>query len=183
MIVGISGQKRSGKDLVAEYIVKKYGYVRYGLADPIKECARIIYLFDQEQLYGDKKEVIDERYGCTPREILQVMGTELFQYNINNHIEKYNVGREIWINRFFYSKMSNTDYVISDIRFKHEAEAIKKHNGIVIRLERDTGNIDSHNSENDLNDYDGFDHVVDNNKTVERLFLKIDGIINKLSRS
>lgn len=37
--IGIVGRKRSGKDTAAQALVDKLGYVRHGLADPLKAAA------------------------------------------------------------------------------------------------------------------------------------------------
>jgi hypothetical protein len=36
-VIAISGWKRSGKDTSAEYLIKDYGYIRYGFADSLKD--------------------------------------------------------------------------------------------------------------------------------------------------
>ena len=56
MIIGLSGKKRSGKDTVAEYLCAHYGFINYGFGDPIKEIARIMFQFTDEQLYGNQKD-------------------------------------------------------------------------------------------------------------------------------
>ena len=67
MIIGISGKKRSGKDTVADFLIQEYGFIKYGFADPIKQIAKIIFGFNEEQLYGDKKEEIDKIWKIKPR--------------------------------------------------------------------------------------------------------------------
>ena len=41
-----------------------------------------IFGFTKEQVYGDLKDVVDSEWGVTPRKVLQIMGTELFQYDL-----------------------------------------------------------------------------------------------------
>ena len=59
MIIGLSGKKRVGKDTVADYLVSKYGFIKYSFADPIKAVAKILFGFSENQLYGNNKEEID----------------------------------------------------------------------------------------------------------------------------
>ncbi|GMO64023.1 MAG: hypothetical protein Nk1A_0010 [Endomicrobiia bacterium] len=40
MIIGLTGSYCSGKDTVAEYISRKYGYIHYSLSDVIREMMR-----------------------------------------------------------------------------------------------------------------------------------------------
>ena len=63
MIIGISGKKRSGKDTISDYLIQEYKFIKYGFADPIKDIAKIIFGFTEEQLYGNEKDIIDLRWG------------------------------------------------------------------------------------------------------------------------
>lgn len=51
-LVGISGEAGSGKDTAADHLVKKYGFVKISLADPLKRICQEIYGFTDEQLWG-----------------------------------------------------------------------------------------------------------------------------------
>lgn len=51
-IVLIVGQAGSGKDTVANILAKEYGGARIALADPIKDLARSLFGFTDEQLWG-----------------------------------------------------------------------------------------------------------------------------------
>ena len=127
-IVGICGKKRSGKDTAGEYLIEKYGYVRYAFADPVKEVCRAMFKFDDDQLFGDKKEVVDERWGITPREAFQKVGTDMCQYALHKIIPEL-LGtvrnRQFWTKHFELwideQKKKNPDIkvVITDVRFEH----------------------------------------------------------------
>lgn len=71
------------------------------------------------------------------------------------------------------------NWVISDVRFPNEAEAIKNKNGILIRLNRNIRLESIHESETALNNYDDWDYVIDNNGTIEDLIEKIKQILIK----
>lgn len=69
--------------------------------------------------------------------------------------------------------------VIPDLRFKTEAEFLKKTfpDLLLIRINRFT-DVDSNDpSERDLDDYTGFDHIIDNKGTLEELYAKIEAIL------
>lgn len=51
-IVLVVGQAGSGKDTVANILANEYGGARIALADPIKDLARSIFGFTDEQLWG-----------------------------------------------------------------------------------------------------------------------------------
>ena len=59
-IIGITGKKFNGKDTGAIYLINNYGYERLAFADALKEACKCIFGFTNEQLYGNKKEDIDE---------------------------------------------------------------------------------------------------------------------------
>ena len=52
MIIGVAGLAGSGKNAVAEILVKKYGFAMVSFADPLKRYAMEIYDFTEEQLWG-----------------------------------------------------------------------------------------------------------------------------------
>ena len=65
------------------------------IADALKDAVKCIFDFDDEQLYGSKKEEIDEFWKVTPRQVLQFVGTDLFR----NHTEELipHVKKNIWV--------------------------------------------------------------------------------------
>ena len=87
-IIAICGAKRCGKDVLAEHIIKKYNYTRLSFADPLKVAVKGLFNFDDDQVGigvdtgTDKKDIIDERWGITPRAALQFFGTEMMQEKI-----------------------------------------------------------------------------------------------------
>ena len=205
MILGFTGKKRCGKDTAVKYLVKK-GWTRYALADPMKEAVKEIFLMDDEQLWGEDKEIVDARYGVTPRKILQILGTELFQYDIYRHLPKLSVKRrELWINRFklWYDKqigatpvhsidkryvafLKNTakylDVAISDVRFPHEAEVIREMNGLIVKIVRTSNETkDSHASETEIDEIHP-DYIIYNDGTIKDLERGLDNMLNLVGR-
>lgn len=111
----------------------------------------------------------------TYRELLQKLGTEVFR----NH-----VAQTIWIDllvseyktRLESSKELN--WLITDVRFPDEADAIKSMGGELIRVitpYMDSG--DTHTSETGLDSYAGFDHVFFNERSgLEKLIENVEYI-------
>ena len=159
MILGVMGQARSGKDVFADFLVKKYGFVRIALADPIKRIAMDLYEMTEEQLWGEDKEKPDMRYPMPPKGFLsprvacQIIGTEVVR----------NLYPDTWVDvfkrsssavlagthfytragglqpnkglrRYFYKKPQGV--ICSDIRFKNEVKGLHEVGGKVIRLVR-----------------------------------------------
>ena len=95
---------------------------------------------------------------------------------------------DIWIKLALQTHgEQNTDVlIITDVRFKNEAKAIKDKGGILIRIESDRPETDLHISEIDLDNYGKFDFEVINNKdtSLENLKEKIkNNIIPKIKWS
>ena len=90
MIIGLTGNPPagSGKDTVADYLVKEYGFCKVALADPLKRICADVFGWDAETLWGpsENRNVPDKRYPrvepsdpgkkvcLTPRHALQQIG-------------------------------------------------------------------------------------------------------------
>jgi hypothetical protein len=130
-IIAICGAKRSGKDVLAEHLVKKYNYKRLSFAEPLKEAVKGLFNFDDDQvgigedIGNDRKDIIDERWGITPRAALQFFGTEMMQEKIQELLP--NMKRNFFANTLvnhINSAEEDTKFVISDLRFIHEYERL-----------------------------------------------------------
>lgn len=131
----------------------------------------------------------DREHIMTVRELLQKLGTNACR----NHIHE-----NIWVNSLFVDYKSTEfnqihdatiwpSWIIPDLRFKNEFQAIKDRGGLTIRIERDYDKKNSkfnHQSETDLDNYrDQFDYIIDNNSSIEMLakqvktILQLEGII------
>lgn len=166
VIIGIAGKAHSGKDTMANYLVGYQGFKQYAFADVLKSI--IVDNFDvhTEELWCSTKtqEV---------RKLLQGTGTILRTYCGDN---------------FFVDEVvkqiddSNDHFVcISDVRYLNEAEAIKARNGFIIKIERPTAEPiefnPNHDSETELDGYDGFDAVIENNRSIPVFCQKIRDVL------
>jgi len=95
MLIGILGNKRHDKDTIADYLVKNYNFNKMSFIDPLKQCCKILFGFDDDQLYGDKKEVLDDYWKVTPRKVLQFIGTDLVRNQMNKIIPSLN--DDLWV--------------------------------------------------------------------------------------
>jgi dephospho-CoA kinase len=174
MIIGFGGKKCSGKDTVANFLVKNHNFKRYAFADPVKEISKILFNLSDDQLNGNLKDIIDENLGISPREIFQKIGTEFGQYYIHELLPNLNIEkRSIWITLFKqFAKTSESNIVISDVRFLKEIEVIKELNGVVIYIDRTSTVSDEHPSETLSSEY--FDKVIINDSTIESLENKLN---------
>lgn len=186
-IIAFLGKGRSGKDTCGDYIIKHHQFVKYSFADPIKKALKSIFLFNDEQLYGNKKEEIDERWNVSPREVMQCFGTELGQYafmemmpGLNKTVKE----RCFWVKCFELWKKEHptTPIVITDVRFLHEIETLLEMNATIIYITRNTEtNVRQHSSEEYIPLYQEKTHyTIENTGTLEDLYNKIDCIMNNI---
>lgn len=141
-ILLLCGFKRCGKDTFANYVANKYGYTHLKISQQLKDSLQVLFGFTSEQMESDKKDCIDERWQVTPREVLQYMGTNIFQYEIQKLLP--NIGRNFWIKTICqdienkYLENKDTDIVISDLRFIHELNYInnlcRRYSGISVYI-------------------------------------------------
>ena len=189
-IIGILGNKQVGKDTLADYFVSKYNFTKYNFADPIKEICKILFNLNEEQLYGNDKEIVDTRWGMSPRTIIQRFGTEFGHYKLNSIYPELKTKikpKEIWIKLFdiFLENNKDKDIIIADVRFIHEINYLINRCALIIKIERDTHLNDSHISENEINKIDKkyIEQVFKNNDSKEELYKKCDNFYGILKNS
>lgn len=181
-VIGLGCTAQVGKDTAAEYLEKKYpGKVkRVAFADKVKTVAMSLFDLSWEQCYGPKeiKEAVDPRYGITPREILQGIGQKMRE-----------IYPPIWVDTLFYTTIPQWEkegydcFVVSDVRYPNEADAIHAHGGVVVKVVRDAGGVSvgaEHSSETAMRDYQDFDFIIENNGPIEEYYNKIDGLVGEI---
>ncbi len=181
-IIGLIGLKRSGKDTFADYIVEKYGYEKYSFAGPLKDACKIMFCLNDEQIDGNLKEVIDPRFGISPRHMFQFMGTEVMRELFPKISEKYTVKESFWIHRFkiWYNDNKDKNIIVSDIRFQDEANAIKNLGGTLIKINNPRiQNIDNHKSEKDVDNLQ-YDYIINNDETIENYYNNIEKLMTSI---
>jgi hypothetical protein len=184
-IIGFTGNKQNGKSTVTQYIVEKYDAVELSFAGPLKDGCRELFGFNDEQLYGNLKEVVDPFWNVTPREILQFVGTDLIRKQMSKIIP--DIGESFWIKclenkvKKELAKNPNVTIIISDIRFPNEMESVKKMGGLVIRVTRPEFN--NKNNEFSMHESEKLiatmqvDAELWNDATKEKLFENLENIL------
>jgi hypothetical protein len=111
----------------------------------------------------------EERTGfMTVREVLQIMGTDIFREMFEN---------DIWANSPFRRNWSEYDVVvITDCRFPNEKSVTEARGGTVIRIERNTGLNDTHASETSLDNAE-FEYRYVNNGSIDELEAFLKGVL------
>lgn len=73
------------------------------------------------------------------------------------------------------------NWIVTDLRFENEAQAIKDRGGILIRINRSYSiGVQEHKSETALDNYKEFDYIIDNSGSIEDLIRKVKDILIEL---
>lgn len=164
-ILGLTGQKRAGKDTVAEilYDWRKIRYVEFiRFAEPIEDMLRVIVPDISSRLTDELKEQNIPNITASPRRLLQTLGTEWGR----------SIDPDLWVKAANNSlnKLLRREYpplvVFTDVRFDNEAEYIRSLGGKIMQIRRDLAVFhDSHPSESGINS-SLIDITIYNNSTI-----------------
>jgi hypothetical protein len=175
MIIGLSGYARSGKDTVAGMLMGLHGYERVAFADPIREL-----LYEMDPL------VVHNYMDFRLQDIIDSKGWEAAKTEfpeVRRLLQDLGVGARklfgdtFWIYQALSDVAPQDKVVVSDVRFKNEAQWIKEFGGQIWRINRpgiDAAN--EHVSENELSDWE-FDIVIENDSDMPALIKKIKALI------
>ena len=214
MIIGITGKAQSGKDTACrivqlintvdydcaclegegeKYILDNVDNIlpitcmweKHAFADKLKECASIIlgvprFMFES----GEFKESFTslplsnkEGEPMTNREFLQYFGTEVGR----------SIDKDLWIKALMYSygRDKESHWIIPDVRFPNEADAIRNAGGVLWKIERDGSGAGNHISEKLIDDI-MVDIIIENNLDmkyyIKAITLAYDDTMNMLER-
>ena len=141
MIIGICGLIGSGKDTIADYLIRKHNFQKISFADKLKDSVSVMFDWDRELLDGKTdesrawREEIDEYWTketgetITPRLVLQLFGTECMRDGFYDGI---------WVSMLKKKVTENPDinWVIPDVRFENEVKVLKEIGGEVWWVKR-----------------------------------------------
>lgn len=173
MIIGFAYKARAGKDTCVDYLVNTYSFLKDSFAYSLKEgIGKGVFGFTDEQM-EKYKEIKDEFWDLSPRQALQLAGTEGGR-NV--------FGFKLWVKTLQrrIQQHPTRNHGISDVRFISEVDAIKEWGGIVVKINRDgAGTKSKHSSETELDSYGGWDEVIDNNGDFNHLYTQLDKLVSK----
>jgi hypothetical protein len=202
MLIGVNGFAGSGKDtigLIVQYIFsmdKQGASIEQVCADPeshawwleeqsgwevrkfagkLKDIASHLTGIEIENFEDQefKKTLLGPEWNnMTVREFLQKLGTDALRDGLHPNT---------WVNALMadYKETDeySPDWIITDVRFPNEAQAIKDNGGIMIRVDKPgVEAINNHPSETSLNDWK-FDYKVVNISDIYTLKTTIENIL------
>lgn len=168
MNIGICGKAGTGKTVVADHLIKKYGYKRHSIADEVKRIA--VRLFKMK-----KKD----------RKLLQDIGFKMRE-----------IRPSVWIDFLIDQIRGKDKIVVDDIRYPNEYQALKKEGFKIIRVVADRETCIERLSERDgtaaverLDDESEtamddikIENVLDGNLPLEEMLAQLDKLLISLEK-
>tara|TARA_B110000438_G_scaffold69970_1_gene70223 strand:- start:10204 stop:10797 length:594 start_codon:yes stop_codon:yes gene_type:complete len=141
MVIGICGLISSGKDTIADYLIKNHNFHKISFADKLKDSVSAMFSWDRELLDGKTnesrawREEVDAYWTSetgrtiTPRLVLQEFGTECMRNGFYDGI---------WVSLTKKKIIENPhmNFVLPDTRFPNEAKMLYEIGGEVWRVKR-----------------------------------------------
>jgi dephospho-CoA kinase len=107
--IALSGKMRSGKDTVADYLVRRHGFTKFAFADKLKELA--------EELFGMKR-------GEKNRALLQTLGWRMCQ-----------IDQTVWVRQVLGRIPLSVNAVVSDLRYPIEYQMLAALDFRMVRID------------------------------------------------
>ena len=159
-IIMIGGKARSGKDTFTDFLLeelKEKKACRIQISSYIKYYAMKYFGWDGEE-------------ETKPRDLLNKLATEIIREKIDPDFHINRLIQDIEVLSHFYDI-----FIVSDVRLPSEIEKVKEKfsDVVTVKLLRESDELNesqkTHITETALDNYEGFDYVIDNNGTLNQL--------------
>jgi hypothetical protein len=157
MKIAFGLKMRSGKDTCVDYLISKYGGHKITFAKPLYDA-----LYKVQDIFNLPQEK-DRKFLLMIGDWAREKDDDIFVNLALSHS-----------NSFKGNKFCN------DLRFLIEYKALKKDGWICIKINRNTEYQSEHRSETELEILkdEEWDHIIDNNGTLQDLYNKLDRIVS-----
>ena len=204
MLIGVSGKIGSGKNEVADMLsflhfvnpdgtfeqfqkqqwlrnqyIENGAYAQADLKLPgihsfacnLKRCVADCTGIDYHDLEKrSQKSTIIPWLNISYRQLLQSLG-EAVRGQINENF---------WVQSMLATYEDSDFWIVSDVRYRNEADELLSRGALLIRINRTTDSSDVHQSEVDLDSYDKFSFTIENDGTLEDLFNTVKEIYHEV---
>lgn len=184
IVVGVIGKAGSGKDTVADHLVRDHGFTKMALADPIRKIVETVFFVDFSTYNTDRgmrDRPLPDYPTWTVRKLQQIIGTEFFR----EHVDE-----DVWIKNLC-ARVSRCQYpvVVADIRFPNERDKLKAmlraagRHMVFVKLTRPgyDGSVGVSGHASEAHDLPG-DIEIANDETVAELETAVDKALTKWSK-
>ncbi|MDX3550993.1 hypothetical protein PV729_04270 [Streptomyces europaeiscabiei] len=189
--IGLIGKARAGKDTAAAHLVRTHAYTRLGFADPLKEMAlRVDPIID----------TVGDDYGVTEYRLSEIVREDGWESAKDNYPEVRRllqqmgqtvreIDEDFWLGillrKVAGAEKLNVPVVVTDVRYRNEAAALRLAGFKLIRLTRPqqhgkSAALAAHASETDLDTFAADLNIV-NAGSIEALNAMIGAAANDFS--
>ena len=192
-LIGLTGYATAGKDVAADALAENEQYRKFGFADALYKLAlwldpvldaytdqgflwRLVHIAMPWLFHKSLSEIVND-IGWTEAKRIPAVREFLQEFGMAVRRE---VGEDAWVNATMRKVDSaltkGKNCVITNVRFKNEAEAVRSRDGLIVRVDRPgTGPVNGHVS--DQGEAFGYaDTSVKNNGTKKHLAQQILGV-------
>lgn len=181
LLIGLHGLARTGKDTAAAYLAAHYALLSYAFADPLKAALANMFSLTGAHIEGDLKELPLPAIGKSPRQLMQLLGTEWGRNLVHDQLWLLLAEQHI-ANQLERDQTRYSGIVIRDVRFENEAQWIRSHGGYVVHILRpDAQQVATHSSEARLYIRD-HDAVIHNEGSIDQLHSELRSLMIYLQR-
>ncbi|MCQ9422700.1 deoxynucleotide monophosphate kinase [Pseudomonas sp. LJDD11] len=175
ILIGLTGFARTGKSTAASHLATEHSFETYAFMTPLKEGIAAMFNLSIEDIEGPGKEQPIDWLGRSPRQLMQLLGTEwgrdMISASIWLDLAEQNLGNLAELHP------EAPGFVISDVRFENEADFVRKRGGLIVHVQRpDTSAVNPHVSELGVA-VQPCDVVINNDADLADLFTQLDRLI------
>lgn len=174
-LIGLYGKARSGKDTVANYLRRRYGFLSMSFAEGVREATAATYgvpvglMFDEEAKELPLPGIPD----LTVRQALINIGMGC----------RHTIGPDVWVDRWerqYATVPSFMPVAVKDVRMDNEAQRIRSLGGLILHIERPgaglAGGVDAKGSEDGIVAGET-DAMIKNDGTLSELYEQVDRLM------
>jgi dephospho-CoA kinase len=186
--IALTGRMRSGKDSVADYLARQYGFARFAFGDGIRKvCHELFPDQFRDGLNGASRK---------PRALLQGVGQAMRAFDpdvwINRTLNEVND----WLRVNTIVETVKPNVVICDLRQPNEYARLRTEGFVIIRVNAsdetriqrmidagdtfDDGTL-THETEQHVDSF-AVDYEIDNNGSLAELYAQVDEIMADINR-
>ncbi|MFF9644763.1 deoxynucleotide monophosphate kinase family protein [Kitasatospora aureofaciens] len=163
-LIGLAGLAQCGKDSAAGFLAER-GWMRRAFADPLRQ---MLYSLDPlvPSPYGTgsiRLRMAIDTLGWDVAKV-QIPEVRTLLQRLGTDAGRVTLGESVWVDQMFRQRDWWGPTVITDVRFPNEADAVKRHGGLVVQIVRPSQELiqdSNHVSEQALAGY-SFDAVIVN---------------------
>jgi len=175
-IVGIGHRSGVGKDSLASSLVNR-GFKRVAFADPLKQMVEDLLPLTSPDVWQPVERLgLEEAKRRHPevRECLVTLGNSARRL----------LGEDVWIRalRCRIATDLGSDWVVPDVRYPNEAEALRDLGAVLVRVDRPGVDELSNVSDHALDGYQGWDLVVTNDGSLQDLDGYAEWIVGRVRK-